>query len=409
VSNLLLSLAAVVLVFHFAPVEPACARPALGEGPAGSVDEELVRMGREIPGFGGLFYDAGGYPTVYLLNPQDRIAISSVKSLGKEVRVRRGDFEFERLVEWRHAVRPALALPGVVFLDADEARNRVVIGLDSTSPQKSLNRERLERELLATSVPRQAVLVVDVTPTEPLTTGLQSKLRPVPAGVQIAFSNFACTLGFNAYLGHAFGFVINSHCTDSRGEVDGTRYFQSLPSGGTIGTEIADPGFFTEPPCPVGKRCRYSDSAFAKYDNPHFGALAKIARPTSGDPGLGSLTLSPASARFAITGRFGSPLTGEVVHKVGRTTGWTYGTVVATCVDRGIAGTDIFMFCQSEVQAGVGPGDSGSPVFSRSGGGNKAKLVGILWGGRTDPDLGSIYVFSPLENIEQELGPLKIN
>jgi uncharacterized repeat protein (TIGR01451 family) len=68
VPNRLLSLEAVVLLFPFAPAAPAFARPALGEGPARSVDAELVRMGREIPGFGGLFYDEQGRPNVYLLH-----------------------------------------------------------------------------------------------------------------------------------------------------------------------------------------------------------------------------------------------------------------------------------------------------------------------------------------------------
>ena len=30
----------------------------------GSADDELVQMGRAIPGFGGMFYDAQGYPNV---------------------------------------------------------------------------------------------------------------------------------------------------------------------------------------------------------------------------------------------------------------------------------------------------------------------------------------------------------
>src|SRR6185295_14135324 len=229
-------------------------------------------------------------------------------------------------------------------------RNRVVIGLDATSPEKSLNRDRLEQEILSTGVPRQAVLLIETTAAEPLT-GLQSKLRPAPGGVQILFpisppTYGVCTLGFNAFRGSTFGFVINSHCTGVMGETDGQRYLQSLPPDGTIGTEIADFPFFTGSPCPPDRRCRYSDSAFAKYDNPRLGALGKIARPSSGDPELGSLTLKPVSARFTLTGRIGSPLTGDIVHKVGRTTGWTYGTVVATCVDRRSAGTDMFLLCQ---------------------------------------------------------------
>lgn len=411
-SNRLLALAAVVLVAHFAPAEPAFARSPL----PGSVDEELLRMGRETPGFGGLFYDAEGYPTVYLLHPQDRIAISTLKSLANEVRVRQGDFEFAQLVAWRDALLPVLSLPGVVFLDADEARNRVTIGLDSTSESKSLERERLESQLLATAVPRQAVSIVEAAPVQPLvaTAGLQSKFRPAPAGVQILFPIApplygACTLGFNAFLGHDFGFVVNSHCSGTRGVVEGVQYYQSVPSDGIIGTEIADPDFFTDGDCPPTRRCRYSDTAFARYDNPRFGSLGKIARPKSADPDLGTLTVSPSSARLSITGRVGSPLDGDVVHKVGRTTGWTYGPVIATCAAVNVGGTDITELCQSEVLAGSGGGDSGSPVFYRIGSGTKVKLTGILWGGTTIPGLGSIYVFSPLENIEQELGPLKIN
>ena len=411
-SNRLLSLAAVVLVFQLTPTAQARALPASGEGPAGSVDDELARMGREIPGFGGLFYDGEGRPNVYVLDPEGAGG-AAVKSLGSQVRLRQGDYEFERLLDFRRELRPLLAMPGVVFLDADEARNRVVLGLDATSQGKSLERRRLEQRLLATGVPRQAVELVETMPIAPLT-GLQSKFRPTPGGVQILFPVApplygVCTLAFNAYRGGVFGFVINSHCTGTRGEVDGTQYYQSLPPDGTIGTEIADPEFFTDPPCPEGRKCRFSDAAFARYDNPHFGVLGQIARPSSNGSEFGSLTLKPAGARFIIAGKAGSPLTGDFVHKVGRTTGWTYGTVVATCGDFNVGGTDVTELCQSAVRGGGGPGDSGSPVFYRIGSSTKVKLAGILWGGGSSPDLGTVYVFSPLANIEQELGPLKVN
>jgi hypothetical protein len=224
--------------------------------------------------------------------------------------------------------------------------------------------------------------------------------------VQINFSTFLCTLGFNAYREKVFGFVVNSHCTGSRGEVDGMRYAQSLLSQGSIATEIADPPFFTGDPCPAGKRCRLSDAAFAKYDSkPRLGVLASIARPTAPGDAFGSVTLSPASARFTITGGVPSSFVGDVLDKVGRTTGWTIGPVVFTCADAN-TGLDLTYFCQDFVLAGAGPGDSGSPVFYRKPQ-NKAQLVGILWGGGAT-DLGQHYVFSPLGNIQQELGTLKI-
>ena len=410
-SKRLLSLAAVALAFHLAPVEPVFALPAAGEGPAASVDQELLRMGREVPGFGGMFYDEQGRPNVYLLDPEGAGA-AVVKSLGAQARLLRGDYEFERLLDWRRELRPLLSLPGVVYLDVDEAKNRVVLGVDSTSRSKGLDRDRLERELLGSSVPRQAVVLAETGPVEPLIT-LQSKIRPTPGGVQILFPVAPplygiCTLGFNAYRGKVFGFVVNAHCTGTRGEIDGIQYYQSLPPDGVIGAEVEDPAFSTGLPCPDGRKCRFSDTAFAKYSKPQFGILGRLARTTSGASDFGSLTVNPPAARFTIAGKASSPLLGSVLHKVGRTTGWTYGTVIATCADINVSGSDVTDFCQSVVRGGSGPGDSGSPVFVRSGSSPKVKLAGILWGGGSDQD-GIFYVFSPLENIEQELGPLKVN
>jgi hypothetical protein len=374
----------------------------------GSADEELVLMGREIPGFGGLFYDAQGVPTVYLLDPEGAGA-ATLKALAPEVRIRQGEYEFERLAEWRMELRPLLALPGVVFLDADEARNRVVIGVDATSPRKSRDREGLESRLAATAVPRPAVLVVAAAPFEPLA-GVQSKFRPAPGGVEISFQFSGafygtCTLGFNAKRGNVSGFVVNSHCTRTQGELEGTRFFQNTPFAGAIGTEMVDPPYFTGPPCPSGRRCRMSDSAFVKYDNAKLGQLGKIARPTRPNDLPFSLTVNPASARFAIKSRGSSGRVGDVLHKVGKTSGWTYGTVVSTCLDGNTDGTKTVL-CQTVVQADGGPGDSGSPVFYRSTG-NNVRLAGILWGGADTPT-GIQYIFSPIGNIERELGTLKL-
>jgi hypothetical protein len=48
----------------------------------------------------------------------------------------------------------------------------------------------------------------------------------------------------------------------------------------------------------------------------------------------------------------------------------------------------------------VAGGDSGSPVFRLTSGDN-VELVGILWGGSSS---GDRFVFSPLKNIQDELG-----
>jgi hypothetical protein len=91
------------------------------------------------------------------------------------------------------------------------------------------------------------------------------------------------------------------------------------------------------------------------------------------------------------------------INKVGRTTGWTQGTVTGTCVNVNVSGSNIQQLCQTLVTnnsaAIVGSGDSGSPAFQITSGDN-VKLVGILWGGGGSTQ----FVFSPLRNIQDEIG-----
>jgi hypothetical protein len=96
-----------------------------------------------------------------------------------------------------------------------------------------------------------------------------------------------------------------------------------------------------------------------------------------------------------------------VVNKVGRTTGWTYGPVVATCVDVSSSVTEFTIWCQHLVQAGTDGGDSGSPVFSWTRGSN-VNLLGVLWAGGSDGQGNSIFAFSPFASIQDELGTLRV-
>lgn len=65
--------------------------------------------------------------------------------------------------------------------------------------------------------------------------------------------------------------------------------------------------------------------------------------------------------------------------------------------------------CQARVAAGVGGGDSGSPVFAatnRRGNPNSGRVIlaGILWAGALD---GTQFIYSPTFNIERDLGLLQ--
>lgn len=386
------ALLAVLLALGTAGAAPAATRdPA---SPPHSPDEEQARIAKDIEGFGGLYFDGQGRPTAYVLDPGRPQPLLEARGW----RVVQGDYSFLQLRDWRLELRSLLALEGVVLLDLDEARNRVRIGVDEKH-MESL-RGVLLQELALRSVPEEAVLIEPVEPVVPVLT-LQQKVRPVPGGFQINYPGFLCTLGFNAFRSGSFGFVTNSHCTSVQGGVENTRYYQAVSADGAIGTETADPTYFSGGACPAGRVCRYSDSAFARYDSASLGICRQIARTTFRSTTSGSLTIDSADPRFVINGKTGSPVVGQELNKVGRTTGWTYGPVTATCVDTNVFASNVTQLCQHFVNAGVGGGDSGSPVFSWPGG-STANLHGILWGASGS----TTFVFSSISSVESELGGL---
>ena len=382
-----------------------------------TADEQLLAIGRAVPGFGGMFVGADGELSVYLRDPASANGWLE-KSLGTVPHIERGDFTFEQLLTWKRAAAATMSLPGVVSLDADEARNRVVVGVARGIAADA--RERVETAIAAAGVPRGAVIVEETAPVVAIrpavaakaqsTASLRDTFRPIPGGVQIGWLCDAttcrwCTDTFTAFRGKTLGFVTCSHCSHTRGAVDGTRYVQSSPtSGGEVGSEIVDAPFVT---CNGGRRCRGSDAVFVRFDKKGFGSFARIARPVSRDPLLGSLVVKPAGARLNVVGAGAPPLVGDTLHKIGRTTGWTYGPVVRSCVDVNQEDTDITYTCQTEVAAGVDVGDSGSPVFTRKGS-NGALLQGIIWAAGEIDDRRT-FIFSPLAAIDRELGPLRFH
>ena len=76
-----------------------------------------------------------------------------------------------------------------------------------------------------------------------------------------------------------------------------------------------------------------------------------------------------------------------------------------SCVNTGVSGSNIVRLCQDWVNAGVGAGDSGSPVFGDASGNNAVQLKGILWGGNS---AGTTFVYSPFYLVKQELGNLTV-
>lgn len=291
-----------------------------------------------------------------------------------------------------------MAIPGTVFSDNDERIGKVVIGVSDMRADAAI-RATMKRFGVA-----EGDYSVEVAqPIENMAT-LRDVVRPTQGGIQIHFTRYLCTMGFNAAHAGGRSFITNSHCTGTQGGTEGTVYYQPTSSidPTVIATEVDDPPYLKGGACPKGKKCRHSDASRALYSAGTASNQGEIAA-TSG-PNNGSLTIAGTVSITSQDNATKSFPIGLTVNKVGRTTGWTQGQVTRTCVNTSVSGSTVYLYCQTFVaNAGgatvVGGGDSGSAVWTGSGA--SAQLVGILWGGSSD---NKQFVFSPLASVIQELG-----
>jgi hypothetical protein len=367
-------------------------------------------LGRSVAGFGGFFLDASGAPTAYLTDPRQRGAamralapwFSSQGLTPDQLRVLRGDFDYAQLQRWFDGGSPeAMAVRGAVFADLDEGSNRLRFGVENSAAMTGIR-----TALAARGIPGTAVIVEQTEPIRFMTT-LRQLVRPVQGGLQINFSQYLCSIGFNASANGVRSFITASHCTNQQGGTEGTTYYQPLSpqfggTSGVIATEVADPKYSKLlAGCPVGRVCRYSDASRAAYSSNTAYVLGAIEKTTG--PNNNSLTINGS---FQISGT-SNGTQGGTANKVGRTTGWTQGIITNTCVTTNVSGTHITLLCQNFVSAKVGAGDSGSPVFNGSGSGlTNVSLAGVLWGGNQS---GTQFVYSQFSRIQQELGTLTVH
>ncbi|HSL72099.1 MAG TPA: hypothetical protein VK864_17760 [Longimicrobiales bacterium] len=381
----------------YAPADPADLAAAQLMQQQGTEDRVLSQA---IPGYGGWFLQ-DGQPAVYVTDLKQEARARRVLAdyavahgaSAEGILVLQARFGFNELEGWYNRAWPrVMEVAGAVFSDLDEANNRILFGVEHAAAARAV------RGIAARlGVPASAVEVRVVEPIQ-LAATLRDKVDPKVGGLQIHFTQYLCTMGFNAAFGGTAAFITNSHCTARQGGVDNTVYYQptSSVSSTAIAVEVADPAYTrgSPAPCPKSKRCRRSDSARANYNAGIASDLGGIAQ-TNGS----NLTITGTHNIASEADGSSTPVpVGGTVSKVGRTTGTSTGRVTNTCVNTSVSGTNIMQLCQTFVSAAVGAGDSGSPVFTGSG---NVTLVGILWGGSSS---GNSFVFSPLKNVKDELG-----
>lgn len=402
-----------VLITSYATAYSADATVELN---APGIDGRFVQLAVEVPGFGGYFFDVNGDLNVYLTDlvrePQARQVLGDTarnRPAGPwdrpaAILVRRGDFDILQLQEWRQRFTRAGLTKGVHVVDNDEVINRLFVGV--TEPEAI---DGVLAQLDELDIPRPAV-VVDVVKEGSLITSVRDFVRPIVGGLQIHYNNGVprdCTLGVNVLYGNILngvplatpGFFTASHCSGTYLGTDQTTYYQG---GVQIGVERWDPPFFTDAQqelCPPYRRCRWSDVTFVAYDagvDRKQGFIAQTFYRGFGPFVTGSLEINPTAPEFGLTQTV-SPAIGLYLDKIGGFSGWTSGSVVATCRDYHTG--DVSILCQDEVDAYGDGGDSGSPVFQMTGP-STAALAGIVWYKTTD----GRFVFSNLTQIARDMG-----
>lgn len=377
----------------------------------GTIDELWSNIAQgPIPGFAGIFLDPqGSFVVSANVQASEGLALnyagvwrSKSDDPAAPIRFRLVKYDFRDLSTWRGEFFELLGKGDVVLLDADEVRNAVVVGVRPGGSHASV-RAHAKR----VGLPEDALEIIEAMPVLNLAT-VRSTHRPVMGGLEIrAEDKSECTLGFNTLYQGDTAFVTNSHCSTTSMALDSGTFRQNT-SGPTIGLEVFDRAPFdgyvdfgegydcSDPP-----GCRPSDSQLSEYYDTVATFHGKIARTLypSTSASAGSLTLhSPSSFYIDQKRMMSSMYVGQTVDKVGRTTGWTRGTVTQLCVD--VEGETTNRICQTGTSLWAAPGDSGSPVFVTLSSSHVA-LTGLLWG---RDSLNIHRYFSSLDGIEYDLG-----
>jgi hypothetical protein len=234
--------------------------------------------------------------------------------------------------------------------------------------------------------------------------------RPLLAGMQASYTTAGgvtteCTMG---YTGRWYGnpvLVMNTHCSGTWGGLDvpATYYYQA---GGYLGPELADQNHHT---CWAGyffMRCRRSDANMVSISGDAIPPFPQIARTRHWN---GSTELETASylPPFRVIGEQPYSVAGQMIDKVGVTTGWTYGYVTKTCSDYVTTGS-VFnnraLTCVDEASYTSAAGDSGAPVFMYNDGMNVIMTgihAGHYW--RWNDQVFRLFaVFSPMHRLHDD-------
>jgi hypothetical protein len=347
---------------------------------APTINDRFAQLNNSVPGFGGLYVDPDK-DTLYVLmvSGHDMAPVQFQQALtdafgpdvprqGKTV-VLPAQYSFAQLKGWQdYSESEIFSIRDVASMSIHLASNRIEIGVANRKA-----RAAVEARLTALGIPLDAVeFIQEGTPvldSNKECTSVQSKCRPLVGGLQIQSDKRMniSTLGFNATRAGVDGFVTCGHCGNENYKNVGTIYYQNVKADANrIGTEIANPPLVANlqhggSKCPEGSLCRLSDSSFAQYQGGPEVKVGFIAHPQ-----LDKIDWN-GTDYFRIIG-YQELFANNHVAKVGRTTGFTQGAIIRTCVDVVFPKKDkddknLVLLCQNLADYKADSGDSGAPVF----------------------------------------------
>ena len=355
---------------------------ALAQSPP-TINDLFLQLGDTLQGFGGMYVDPDK-DTLYLwVVPGQQMAPVQMKQAISNVFgpdappetnlvVLDAQYSFRQLLSWQnYSVSEIFSIPDVVSMGIHHKTNRLEIGASNAKARKDV-----EAKLTGLGIPLHAVEIVHEDPLRPAAdekcTSVQSKCRPVVAGLQIQTKRGNCTLGFSGTgtgddKGEYPGFVTAGHCANQEYKNTGTIYHQNaVGNGNKIGKEAKNPplvaglNYDENNKCPTGFKCRLSDTLFAKYEGDlDVGKDVKvgfIARPKLGE------TDWNGTDYFRIVAAAKS-VEGQIISKVGRSTGWTEGKVTRVCRAARLFQERQAFLCQNRAELAFQQGDSGAPVI----------------------------------------------
>ena len=384
------------------------------------MEDHYLRLEHNLPGFGGVFMDGDGKMVAILTDLRQRgrataelaknaaIFGASPKARGDvaagRIEFRQGQFSVSQLVDWQEQISRVLTgMRGFQSVGVVKRINRVRIGIT-----RGMELGPFEARLREIGVPREAVVYEFGERISPLT--LRSQFPVATAGgIQIANVSLPfggahlggiCTLGFNVVAAPAdTGFLTASHCSASTlgAGVEGSEFIKQNVwlDGLGIGQVQHNPAWNeSSSACIPGLPCTKADVMFVRNaPDPHTGYRRTwypyLANTTYVGTNLNGGSVTETSAwRQNVDKMPYDPFDGLTIDKMGRSSGWTRGTVEGECVHAQYSFMDEFgvedplatLLCQVRVVgSAIGEGDSGAGVFVDNGSATWA--VGILSSG----------------------------